>query len=170
MNRRGFISRGLAALRKKIWPLRSDYTEREFYALPIAKQRRILGLGEGHNPPKPSFLSAPNPTPVPTPITAEQFTPEIFETAELCDEVLGDLVALPTNRFYEVESLTITALARGWLAKDQAALDWLFDLRRVTKQDIEGSTYLDMRTSEQWPLVKMFKRPVLVPQLNRIYA
>ena len=50
----------LTNLRKKIYSLRSDYTEREFYDLPLLKQRQILGLAEGQNPPKPSFLSAPN--------------------------------------------------------------------------------------------------------------
>lgn len=37
----------------------TGYTEEEFYDLPLPKQRRLLGLGEGQNPPAPSFFKAP---------------------------------------------------------------------------------------------------------------
>lgn len=43
----------------------TEYSERAFYALPIWEQRRLLDLGEGQNPGKPSFLSMPKPVIVP---------------------------------------------------------------------------------------------------------
>jgi hypothetical protein len=61
-----------------------------------------------------------------------------FEVAEMCDEVLTDLLSLPSERFYAAELVTLNAIASGLYSKDQAALDWLFDLRRFTKENLEG--------------------------------
>jgi hypothetical protein len=56
----------LKRLRIFFWPLRSDFTEREFYRLPLSRQRWILGLASGQNPPSPSYLSDPENVILPT--------------------------------------------------------------------------------------------------------
>lgn len=40
---------------------------REEYELPLPEQRRLLGLGEGQNPPCPPWLIRPKPVKVPEP-------------------------------------------------------------------------------------------------------
>lgn len=98
---------------------------------------------------------------------------EIFETADLCDVVYAEVAQLPCERFHAFELATLVAIFVGKYAKDQAMLDWLFDLRRVTKQTTEGSMYYDARLQPNgWSNLKHFHRPILLPQppLTRIYA
>jgi hypothetical protein len=68
-----------------------------------------------------------------------EFRIEVFEIADMCDEVLLDIMSLPSNRFYAFELIALDAIADRYYAKDQVILDWLFDLRRVTREDLEGS-------------------------------
>jgi hypothetical protein len=67
-----------------------------------------------------------------------EFRIEVFEIADMCDEVMTDLAMTPSERFYPGELIALQAIAIGLYAKNQTVLDWLFDLRRLTKENLEG--------------------------------
>lgn len=59
---------------------------------------------------------------------------------DLCQEVIAELLARPTERFYAAEFAALNLALRCEYRLDQHLLDWLFDLRRVTEDGLEGRT------------------------------
>jgi hypothetical protein len=63
------------------------------------------------------------------------------DVVELCGEVLAELLARPCERFYSSELVALTVALRGDYEHNQILLDWLFDLRRLTAESLEGTMY-----------------------------
>lgn len=79
------------------------------------------------------------------PPPARLFAHEEWEIICICDEVIADLATRPMERFYLCETLMLAAVMVGHYAKDQVVLDWLFDLRRASCDNLEGTTRYDAR-------------------------
>jgi hypothetical protein len=96
------------------------------------------------------------------------FGREAEETHELCREVIADLMQRPAERFYAGEQIALNAAATGLYAHDQELLDWLFDLRRVTGENLEGTTKIYNRPDRLYPEVRNYRRDIMVPYMPRV--
>lgn len=104
------------------------------------------------------------------PDTEIKFGTPHSETKALCEELLRDLGLMPVSRFYASELAALIDARKGYYVIDQLLVDFLFDLRRVAQQDLEGSMVYDARLdSTGYGGFKQYKRPILQRSLLRHY-
>jgi hypothetical protein len=96
------------------------------------------------------------------------FGTEAEETYELCRELIADLMQLPADRFYAGEQIALTQAMLGIFRPEQGLLDWLFELRRVTGENLEGAVHYYNWAGQEYPECRSERREILLPNMSRI--